>query len=321
MRDFFVKFLMRKNRKKIFIILFIGLIFILIQKIKVTPNSHTYFYAPLIKQDSIYTSQYNTNHHKQNAHAINRTSNSESLPVIKDGFNKTVSKIATNFNSIICKLVKDQSNSIFKGHFKLWKLETPNDEAIVMIKSQDCPQGLFTYIVLNSTGNFKDYIDCHSTSREELVLHTGIQGDIQESKPVKNQLDLAISGPGFFLEKCRDKFYLIRKGNFFIATYKTLMTSNGCSLVDQNGVDFKISSQKLDTKACTSSQGLAIIQPHDAEFKFISRNRLSFSGTIEASRVESPYIFTNHLEEIDKDAGIIGPNFDQISDFDKSSCI
>lgn len=319
MQDFFVKFHMQKNRKKIFILLVIGLIFILIQKIKVKPISNTYFNAHPIKRDSIFTYENNTNQ-KHNPHAISKNSNSQSLSVGKDRFNKLESKIATNFNSIICNLIKDKSSSIFKGPFKLWKLEKPNDEAIVMVKSQDCPQELFTYIVLDSTGNLKEHIDCHNTSREDLVLHAGIQGEIQESKPVKNQLDLAISGPGFFLEKCRDKLYLVRKGNFFIATDKTLMTSNGCSLVDKNGVEFKVSSKNLDSNACTSSQCLAIIQPHDSEFKFVSRNRLSFSGNIEASRVESTYIFSNHLEEIDKDAGIIGPNFDQISNFDRSSC-
>lgn len=287
---------------------------------KNTQNSQVHFVAPSINQYSAHARESNSIN-KIDTHVINKTLNSRSFPVSKGGVTNPILKITTDFNSVICNLVKDQSNSIFKGHFKLWKLETPNDEAIIMVKSEDCPTGLFSYIVLNSAGNFKERIDCHNTSQEELVLHAGIQGDIQESKPVENQLNLAISGLGFFLEKCRDKFYLIRKGNFFIATDKTLMTSNGCSLVDQNGVDFKTSSQKLDSKACTSSQCLAIIQPRDGEFKFMSRNRLRFHGTIESSRLETPYIFTNQLEEIDKDAGIIGPNFDQISNFDKSKCI
>jgi hypothetical protein len=303
---------MKKYQKKIFIFFILGLVFVLIQKIKFKSTSHTYFNEPLIKQDSIYIDK----------NYINQKYNkSRPFLVAKKGINKSELKMAIEFNSIICKLIKNQSNSIFKSHFKLWKLETPNDEAVLMLKSKDCPPGLFSYIVLDSDGNFKVRIDCHNTSQEELVLQAGIQGDIKESKPVKNQLNLAISGPGFFLEKCREKFYLIRKGHFFIATDSTLMTSNGCSLVDQNGVDFKNSSQELDSNACTSTQCLSIIQPREGEFKFVSRNRLSFSGSIEASRVESPVIFTNHLEEIDKDAGIIGPNFDLIPDFDKRSCI
>lgn len=310
---------MRKKRNKIFILLFIGLIFILIYKN--SQNSQTHFVAPPINPYSARVRESNSNS-KLDAIEINKTSNSKSYPVSKGLLTKLKLKNATDFNSIICNLINDQSNNIFKGRFKLWKIEIPsNDETIVMVKSEDCPQGLFSYIVLDSSGKFKEHIDCHNTSQEELVLHAGIQGDIQESKPVENQLNIAISGPGFFLERCRDKFYLIRKGNFFIATDKTLMTSNGCSLVDQNGVDFKISSKKFDSKACTFSQCLAIIQPREGEFKFVSRNRLSFYGTIESSRLENPYIFTNHLEEIDKDAGIIGPNFDHISNFDKNSCI
>ncbi|MDO9183783.1 MAG: hypothetical protein Q7U04_15315 [Bacteriovorax sp.] len=225
---------------------------------------------------------------------------------------------ATDENSKICYLIK-KKRSLFKGRFKLWKHETPDGEIIFMIKSQDCPQELFTYIVLDFKGDMKELIDCHNTSTEELVFRTGFQGDIKETKLVQNQLNLAISGDGLFLEKCQDKFYLIRRGNFFISSDKILMTSKGCTIVDQNGKNFIISN-KLDNKGCSSSQCLALIQPQPGEFKFLNRNRLRFLGNIEDSLVDSPYIFTNYLEEIDKDAGIIGPNFNQIPEFDKNSC-
>lgn len=220
----------------------------------------------------------------------------------------------------ICNLLKEQE-FLFNGKIKLWEHETPNDETIVMIKSEDCPSELFSYLLIdNKSGKINELIDCHNTTKEELVMHTGLQGEIKESKYVPNHLDLAISGAGFFLEKCRDKLYLLRRGNFFVSMDKVLMTTNGCTVVDQRGKSFKVLNA-IDDRGCSSSQCLAIIQPQESNFKYISRNRLSFSGNIEASLISPVTIFVNHLEDIDRDAGIMGPNFDLISEFDRGTCL
>ena len=216
--------------------------------------------------------------------------------------------------------VMEKESSLFNGEVKIWVHEL-SDETILMIKAQDCPHPLFSYIVLDSTGKIIKLIDCHYTTKEELVLNAGIQGDIHESKPNSNSMDLAVSGPGFFLEKCKEKFYLTRRGNFFVSKDNTLVTNNGCLVVDQNGRAFKVPDEQINYDGCSTSQCLAIIQPREGEFHFISRNRLSFTGSIEESRVDEPYIFINHEEDIDKDGGIIGPSFDERALFDKKVCL
>lgn len=221
-------------------------------------------------------------------------------------------------NNILCKLIKNHPKEIFQVHFKLWSHKMPN-EMIVMVKDQDCPDQLFSYIVLDSQGEIKELLDCHNTTSEELVLRSGYQGNIKDMPKLENQLKLAISGPGYFLEKCQDKLFLVRQGDFYVSTNNILMTTNGCNIIDQNEIDF-IMSDKINSKGCSSLQCLAIIQPKEGEFKFISRNRLRFLGNIEDSKVESPTLFVNTLEEIDIYGGIMGPNFDKIKEFDLGQC-
>jgi hypothetical protein len=224
---------------------------------------------------------------------------------------------------IYCDIARSAAHVPLEGPLKMWTLAYEKDEngeggTLAMIQSSTCPPGLFSKVRLNSEGHIKDIIDCRSTSREELALSSGIQGNIREEKPSTNKINMAISGEGFFVEDCEKQIFYIRDGRFLRAMDGTVMTPKGCVILDNQGRPLTMQEgEELDEQGCgVHGNCVAVVSPDKSAIKYINEQTLLATGDFMKGLRRERYVFYNSLEDVDdKELGWLGPRFQNLPAF------
>lgn len=119
---------------------------------------------------------------------------------------------------------------------------------------------------------------------------------MQSKSNVKWRVQWAISGSSYFLKKCKNDLFLTRNGDFVLALDKTLMSKDGCFLLDRDGENFKYDSIFLSDEGCSSKQCLALIEPSVETIKITNENKIKFTGEIASSLASKPFVMKNSLE-------------------------
>jgi hypothetical protein len=233
--------------------------------------------------------------------------------------NKSSSQIinSQNENKRICNITKKFPH-LFKSEVKIWTYSFGKFHRY-MIKSSECPINLFSDFKYYGD-ELSEYIDCHETTEKELILKTGLQGDVKSMPKTPHKMNLTFSGDGFFLEDCGDKKYLLRKGDFFRSLDNTLMSKNGCVILNKDLRPFKVTNIEIKEDGCNNKECLAILNLTEENFEFLNRNRLIFKGNPTEYFLNSPYVMTDALEDIEISGGIMGPNFENFRPFNLRDC-
>ncbi len=151
--------------------------------------------------------------------------------------------------------------------------------------------------------DIRKYIDISNDSlhfarfRDTKVIYT--QGRL---KHTGRKLDLAIKGRGFFVIKVKNKKVLTRDGHFFIMPDGKLVTSEGYSVLDNNGTPIILPPTLSESDIYVDSQGnifyknikLTTIKIEDyEEIKPLGKNLYKGVGK---SLKPNYYIFQGYLE-------------------------
>ena len=154
-----------------------------------------------------------------------------------------------------CRISHLRSKVPLDGPLKIIEKSYDQDEdheagRLYLIRSIRCPEGLYSMIRVDRFDRIREEMDCRTERPERILLRTEQQGDIREDPPLAGKLRLAISGPGYFVMRCRDGDYLTRLGLFDLRD--GMVVSGGCRLMDSRGRGLRIGTGPIDQRGCTT---------------------------------------------------------------------
>lgn len=196
-----------------------------------------------------------------------------------------------------------------------YKIDEGNQGYIAWIDSDRCPSGFYSKVRIDGLGNLIDFIDCRRTSREELALQSGMQGEIKNAYASPNTFNLAISGEGFFIEQCREEFNYVRSGEFLIATDGTVMAKSGCLILDESGDPLTVTDENDMNESGCNSKGncIAIALPRDNDIQVTDKNKFRAITSPQQVLVQKRSLFRNAYEDLnDPEFGPFGPSFSKL---------
>ncbi|MBX3032975.1 MAG: hypothetical protein KF865_03555 [Bdellovibrionaceae bacterium] len=183
-------------------------------------------------------------------------------------------------------------------------------EHVVWVRSPDCPQDMYSIVYFRDDGSVTMEVDCRRTNWTELARFSGEQGNIERSPAVDGDLNVAVSGNGYFVLQCaNDGMVLTRDGRFRRSKTDHLVNENDCMLVDSNGLPW-ITRENIDDRGCTQSGiCLGVLDPAFDEvrdlqylnsYSFFSSQAISptMSVTKKGPSVLKPKIFTDAFEKL-----------------------
>ncbi len=182
---------------------------------------------------------------------------------------------------------------------------------VAWVKSPECPEG--TYSILHFTNEKKVHleIDCRKTNYTELSRFSGEQGNIYERPHAESEMNLAISGNGYFVLQCKnDTLILTRDGRFLKNPRGYLSNKQGCLLLNENGLPF-VALEILNSRGCTSQKNcIATLDPavdNIQELEYLNAYSFSAKQTIlpkmsvtqNGPKGLKPSFFIGALENLD----------------------
>lgn len=143
---------------------------------------------------------------------------------------------------VICKFNQINSSVPHRGNVQIFAAPmTPffnnKDSNIVWIKSDECPDDLYSIVHFSDSGDVKLEIDCRDNRVEDIAAFSGEQGNIIERKSSGPNWNIAISGNGYFTFQCpNDEIMLSRDGRLKKTEAGFLKNTNGCVLLNESGL-------------------------------------------------------------------------------------
>lgn len=234
-----------------------------------------------------------------------------SSPIITNNFNK---------EDIYCKLKNLNLGVPIEGDVKIIiniydKDEYGESGAIVWIYSNECPSGHYSKVQLNSGGNLVKLNDCRQATMEELAIYSGMQGEIRDALIEPNHLNLAISGPGFFIEDCEGSLNYIRNGQFIVAMDGTVMSKSGCTIQGEDGTSLSVGhTDELDEQGCNANgQCIAIANPGIKDVVYSGKEKFLAISSPGAFFLQKKFLFKNAYEDLSNpEFGPFGPDFSKL---------
>jgi hypothetical protein len=240
--------------------------------------------------------------------------------------------------TILCEFKKLGSSLPHSGKIKVraMKSSPPYSGNILWIKSSECPKDKFSILFFSDEGHISKEINCLDTTFTELRRFSGEQADVDRVAKETHYINIAISGPGYFVLQCPDEKLLItREGRFKKVSGFHLSDENNCLLLNENGRTMTASEITDGDKGCsTEGDCVAIYDPgHDDISELEYKNSYSFTATKGILPSQSitkigpkayrPYLLLNSLELVhDNQRGEIGINWKGIPviDLDEINC-
>ena len=254
--------------------------------------------------------------------------NSESKKVLSPPKNVLVTsptqKSELSPEDIYCLLTQINTGIPFSGELKVMGFSYQTDEQneagwTAMISSSECPEGLFSKVRVSSEGQIKELIDCRTTTREELMVHSGVQGNVVEVPPTsRGEVNLAISGYGFFAVKCGDEIHYVRDGHFIMNDEGQIETRNNCQLISNTGALVSLRQYpQVDDKGCFGDGScLALVEPGTNDISTLDRYTALATDSPLRILGKDIHLFSNSLEDITAaDAGPLGPDWSRLPSF------
>jgi hypothetical protein len=193
--------------------------------------------------------------------------------------------------------------------------EEGNSGFVAFVRSSHCPENLFSKIKIDQFGRTKELIDCNSASREEILLNSGIQGNIDDHTADTKALSVAISGNGYFLIECASGLFLQRSGDFQRQGQE--LRYGKCHVLNRNGEPFAWSGKELNENGCDLEGAcLAIVNPDPKTITSIDRTTFKMTGNNLPQIMTDGRVFLNALENFnDPQSGPTGPNWKEMPPF------
>ena len=233
-------------------------------------------------------------------------------------------KLQISPEEIYCRLSQMNTRLPLSGELQILGFSYDVDEEnqsgwTAMIRSSECPESSFSKIRINSNNEIKELVDCRMTSQEELLIHSGIQGNIIDvPRTSRREFNLAISGSGFLVVKCASGLQYIRDGHFFMNDEGQLETSSSCQAISDKGVLIQMSVDPIANDQGCFEDGtcLAIVQPEAHDISIADHYSLWAKTDPLTILASDKKIFVNALEDLTvADAGPLGPDWDRIPTF------
>jgi len=226
---------------------------------------------------------------------------------------------------IFCKIMTLGLNIPLEGEIKLRTYSYGQDEDneqghSALIQSSSCLPGFYSKVRFNNSGRIKEFIDCRNTSLEKLALNSGFQGEIIDLTSKENRINLALSGPGMFIENCGNEIHYTRDGRFLITTDGTLTSEGGCLILDEVGSPMILDKPSdLKEDGCSSSgQCLAVADPKKEEIKVLDRKKLlAISAPLKTIIKDKIFFMNAYEDQSDPEGGWLGPDFAKLPGFRK----
>lgn len=251
--------------------------------------------------------------------------------------NKSISlssseKLSVEQKAIICEFKKFGSAVPHQGKVRVHaaKFSAPYSGNSIWIKSSECPKDKFSILFFSDDGHISKEINCLDTTLTELMKFSGEQADVDYTPIDSSSVNLAISGPGYFVLRCPDDSLLItRAGNFKKDISKHLSNQKGCILLNENGQSL-VASKIFGEKNGCSPEGdcIAIYEPGRDKIQGLEYlNSYSFtakSGIMPSQSITKvgpkefrPYFLINSLERLsDPKRGATGISWSEHAELD-----
>jgi len=230
----------------------------------------------------------------------------------------------TNSNEeAFCKIIKANADVPLGGKLKIWTSNYQVDEdntpgTVTLIQSSECPDGLFSKVRIDNLGRLKEVIDCRSTTKENLLAKSGIQGNIEDRMSDGHEFNLAISGYGYFVLECSDGVYLTRVGNFYWDGLQ--VTSGYCRVLAKDGQYFSWNKEDLDENGCTTDGScIALVEPDPESIRYFNRTMFATERDPLTRPATHAKVMNNSVEKFEQD-GPMGPDWNKLSLFIPPKC-
>lgn len=215
---------------------------------------------------------------------------------------------------LLCKFKSVRTNVPLDGDVQIFiSPMIPSSEGnannVAWVKSNTCPEGTYSIVHFSDDGRVLQEMDCRSSTLTEIAVMSGEQADVNDVPARADEVNLAISGPGYFLLRCPSgNLTLTRDGKFQKATPSGLMNKDGCHLLNQDGDPFQ--GPNVNPSGCHSNgecvatvdpsfddvEGLEYLNNYSFQAKGVGQMRESVTKI--GTKILRPSFFTNALEDI-----------------------
>lgn len=194
--------------------------------------------------------------------------------------------------------------------------ETGSSGFIALVQSKNCPENGYSKVIVDSLGRGSSVLDCQRDRPIEISLNSGVQGTILDAPSRGHQINLAISGEGFFVTDCPTGIVLQRTGDFEFRDGR--LWRGECHVLDRRGEPFNSETSDLDNDGCTNDGScLAIASAKVPEAEIIDRTTIR-TGDSFPPLLASGIVFSNALEDFsDPQVGPFGPNWNRVPRFER----
>lgn len=220
-----------------------------------------------------------------------------------------------------CQILKSQAGLTLSGQLKMIHFDFDLDDNgqsgfTALVQSSDCPEGLFSTITIDRFGRITQLKDCRNLAREDLLLSSGVQGNIEFVGARPGRLPLALSGGGYFVTACSTGFYLHRSGDFHLQDRQVHL--GGCAVLNREGEPWQWSGEELDEFGCSSKGECPLVTEADpGSSEIIDRLTIRYTGSERPAPLLNTHVFTQSLERLDEaDSGPMGPQWDRVPVFE-----
>lgn len=224
------------------------------------------------------------------------------------------SPLDPEIHELLCKLKAAHTSVPTQGKVQVYVSRmTPLSAAdaynVAWIKSDSCPEGLYSIVHFTDDSSVSQEIDCRRATLAEIAAVSGEQGNISDTPIKDGETNLAISGNGYFVLSCpRGRMILTRDGRFQQGPSGDLTDKEGCTLLNQQGSAFK--GFDIDQAGCnTTGDCVATVEPafdrvagleyiNSFSFEVAAVGDLSESVTKRWPGVLRPSFFEGALEDV-----------------------
>ncbi len=212
-----------------------------------------------------------------------------------------------------CRILRANSGLPLAGPLKMYafEYEQHGEEGpgmIAFVQSRECPDELFSMVRIDGNDRVKELIDCRFAQKEEILMKSGIQGEILDYPVSPERMLLAISGPGYFITDCPNGLFMQRSGDFQRRGRE--IWQGACRVLNGEGEPFVWDGHPLDEHGCSKEGQCPAIVEADPKFTtFIDRTTFEIADRSMARLLPEPRVFSNSLETLDSaDTGPTGPH-------------